>query len=75
MDQKQDETNQKLDETTISINHLQSMCMNTHKALVGKFGVSLPIDGESIHKSEVQQATHPPINLLRNRGNDEDGVV
>jgi hypothetical protein len=45
MDQKQDETNQKLDETTISINHLQSMCMNTHKALVGKFGVSLPIDG------------------------------
>jgi hypothetical protein len=45
MDQKQDETNQTLDETTISINHLQSMCMNTHKALVGKFGVSLPIDG------------------------------
>jgi len=49
MDHKQDETNQKLDETTISINHLQSMCMNifinTHKALVGKFGVSSTIDG------------------------------
>jgi hypothetical protein len=49
MDQKQDEINQTLDETTISISHLQSMCMNffinTHKALVGKFGVSLLIDG------------------------------
>lgn len=79
VDQKQDEVDQKLDETMASISQLQS-CMNKliamHKAMAKKLRVIMFMDGnlvslESIHKSEVQQGQQSPTKVFQ----DDIGMV